>query len=159
MTYSFQTFSDTRRNQVDQLLEPWRNLVRKIPPRGGWLRLIRNALGMTTRQFAERLHVTQPRIVKIEKAEVEGGITLKSLREAANALGCDLVYAVVPRQPIRDVLKERANLKAREALKPVLHTMALEEQAPTKDVQDELLKQQIRDLLSGRPSRLWDDNR
>jgi predicted DNA-binding mobile mystery protein A len=157
MTYSFEKFTNFRRNQIDQMVEPWRNLVRKTPPKGGWIRLVRNALGMTTRQLAERLGVKQPRIVKIEKAEMDGSITLKSLRDAANALGCDLVYAVVPRKSIRDVLEERATTKAREALGPVFHNMALEAQSPTDDVQNELLKEQIRDMLAGRPSRLWEN--
>jgi predicted DNA-binding mobile mystery protein A len=156
MTYTYQTFSPKLR-QVDQLVEPWRALVRREPPRGGWLRLVRNALGMSTRQAAGRLHVSQPRVVNLEKAEAEGTVTLNSMRQAAEALGCEFVYAVVPSKPIREVREERAAYQAAKKLKPVMHSMALEQQTPTQAAQDDLLKQQINDLLTGRPSRLWDD--
>jgi predicted DNA-binding mobile mystery protein A len=118
---------------------------------------MREALGMTTRQMAGRLNVSQPRILQIEKAEYAGTVTLNTLRDAANAMGCDLVYAVVPRKSIPEVLEERADKRARETLKPVLHTMALEAQALTPEASDDLLKQRIRSLLAGRPSRLWDE--
>ena len=57
------------------------------PPRG-WIRAIREALGMTTEHLAKRIGVSQPRVIEIEKAEVSGSITLKTLQRAANALDC-----------------------------------------------------------------------
>ena len=83
----------TARRQLDKRL----NLLRKKalfarPPRG-WIKAIRESLGMTTRQFAGRIGVVQSRAVDIEKAEVTGSITLDSLERAARALDCELVYA------------------------------------------------------------------
>src|SRR6266568_1006611 len=91
------TFSTvTKRRQVDELVATWRSFIKRPTPKGDWLRMMREALGMTTRQVAQKLNVSQPRIVKIEQSEALGTITLKTLRDTANALGCDLVYAVVP---------------------------------------------------------------
>lgn len=158
MGYTFKTFSDDiELRQVDQLVEPWRALIRRTPPRGGWLRLVREALGMTTRQVAQRLQMSQSNIVQLEKAERQGSVSLKRMRQAANALGCELVYAVVPRKPIQVLREERARYRARQQLNPILHSMALEDQEPSEKVQDELLKKQIQSLLSGPPSKLWDE--
>ena len=77
------------------------------PPRG-WLRAIRDALGLTTKQLARRLGVSQPRVVALEKGEIEETVTLASLRRAAEALDCRLIYALVPDRPLVDTLRERA---------------------------------------------------
>lgn len=126
------------------------------PPRG-WLRAIRDALGITTRQYAARLGVSQPRVVTLERGEVEGTITLESLRRAAEALDCQLVYALVPNRPLVEMLRRRAELKADEQLQRMNHTMRLENQALTAtdlQRQRELL---IDQFLRGNPHRLWDE--
>ena len=87
------------RRQLDKrlcLLNDTQSLAR--PPRG-WIKAVREALGMTTAQLAKRLGVSQPRAVGIEKAEARGAITLDSLERAAQALDCRLVYALVPNKP------------------------------------------------------------
>src|SRR5262245_27532719 len=66
------------------------------PPRG-WVRAIRDALGMSSRQLANRMGQSQPAVTKLERSEASGGARLDSLRRAADALDCDLVYALVPR--------------------------------------------------------------
>lgn len=97
-------------------------------PHKGWLRAIRDALGLSGRQMGARLGVSQQRISKIEQAEVDGSITLKSLREAADAIGCDVVYAVVPRVPLTEMVHQQASRKAREMVDPVDRSMQLEDQ-------------------------------
>jgi len=66
-------------------------------PQRGWIRAIRDALGVSGPQLAFRLGVSKQRISALEKAEIEGGASLNSIRQAADALDCDLVYALVPR--------------------------------------------------------------
>ena len=90
-------------------LRPLTKLQR--PPRG-WLRAIRDALGMTTAQYGKRLGVSQPRIVELEKSEQGGSVTLNALQRAAEALGCPhLVYVLVPEQTSSgSVVTERAKL-------------------------------------------------
>lgn len=135
-------------------LRPLANIQR--PPRG-WLRAIRDALGMTTAQYGKRLGVSQPRIVELEKSEQSGSVTLNTLQRAAEALGCRLVYVLVPERPLAEVVKERAELIAEKQSKSVEHTMRLEDQAVRdKKAARALREQAIEDLLK-RPGRLWDE--
>jgi predicted DNA-binding mobile mystery protein A len=84
------------------------SLTRRPHPPKGWLRAIRDALGMTTKQFGHRLGVSRPRIIKLEKSEVDGTITLHTLQRTADGLGCRLVRALVPEKPLAQTMHERA---------------------------------------------------
>jgi predicted DNA-binding mobile mystery protein A len=126
------------------------------PPRG-WIRAIRTALGMTTGQLARRIGVAQPRIVEIERGEADGNITLKTLQRAAEALGCRLVYVLVPDHPLEDTLRERASLIADQQLASVEQTMRLEAQEVHDAQQREQTRRRLADELLTRPARLWDE--
>ncbi len=142
---------------LDKRFTALRPLAKSSRPPKGWLRAIRNALGMTTAQLARRLGVSQPRIVELEQSEASGGVTLNTLQRAAEALGCRLVYALVPEQPLADMVQERAKLIAGGASGAVEHTMRLEDQAVrNKKASKELHRQLVEDLLR-RPARLWDE--
>jgi predicted DNA-binding mobile mystery protein A len=134
------------------------NPLAKSPrPPKGWLRAIRDALGMTTPQFARRLGVSQPRITELEQSEVSGGVTLHTLQRAAEALGCRLVYALVPEKPLAKTVHDRAELVAERQLASVEQTMKLEDQAVHgRKAGKELRRRLIEDLLR-RPARLWDE--
>ncbi|HXW24215.1 MAG TPA: mobile mystery protein A, partial [Xanthobacteraceae bacterium] len=106
-----------------------RPLLRTQRPPKGWLRAIRDALGMTTKQFAARLGVSQPRIVELEQSEVSGSVTLNTLQRAAEALGCRFVYALVPDKPLADTVRDRAEFVARQRQAAVEQTMRLEDQS------------------------------
>src|ERR1700722_8381925 len=95
-------------SHLDRRFKALGPLVQNPRPPKGWLRAIRDALGMTTAQFARRLGVSQPRIIELEKSEVTGGVTLNTLQRAAEALGCRLVYALVPERALADTVRERA---------------------------------------------------
>lgn len=147
----------TARRQLDKRL----NLLRKKelfarPPRG-WIKAIRESLGMTTRQFARRIGIVQSRAVDIEKAEVKGSITLDSLERAARALDCELVYALVPRNPLEVMVEERANRVAKRRLKQAAHSMALEDQSVTEEDKEEQIKELARQLTQKSGSALWED--
>jgi predicted DNA-binding mobile mystery protein A len=142
---------------LDKRFAALRPLAKGARPPKGWLRAIRDALGMTTAQFARRLGVSQPRIIELEKSELTGGVTLHTLQRAAEALGCRLVYALVPERPLAETVRDRANLVAERQLAPVEHTMRLEDQAVADTKAGaELRRRAIEDLLR-RPARLWDD--
>jgi predicted DNA-binding mobile mystery protein A len=132
--------------------------LRETPrPPKGWVRAIRNALGMTTAQLGQRLGVSQPRVVEIEQAEVSGSITLHTLQRAAEALGCRFVYALIPDRPLEETVRQRAGQLAREKLTAVEQTMRLEDQSvKNKTASTELLRQFI-DVLLKHPARLWDE--
>ncbi|HEX4077483.1 MAG TPA: mobile mystery protein A [Rhizomicrobium sp.] len=147
----------TATRHLDTRFQALRPLATTARPPKGWLRAIRDALGMTTGQFAARLNVTQPRVVQLEKAEIDGSITLNTLERAAAALGCRVVYAIVPERPLDDTIRQRANLVADRQLASIEQTMRLENQAVEDNRARTSQRQQLLADLLAHPSRLWRD--
>src|SRR5262245_6603734 len=91
-------------------------------PVHGWIKAIRQALGMSTAQLAMRVGVRQPSIVALEQSEARGTIEMATLRRIAEALDCKLVYALVPNQPLEQTVRARARLFARRRMEPIEHS-------------------------------------
>jgi predicted DNA-binding mobile mystery protein A len=108
---------------------------------------------MTAEQLAERMRITQPSVHRLEQSEAEGTIQLKTLRRAAEALDCEVVYALVPRASLRETYESAASAVARRELRRVSHTMALEDQAVEDEDEDERLRRFIADELN--PRDVW----
>lgn len=123
------------------------------PPRG-WIKAIREALGMTAAQLAARMGVSQATVSSLESSEIRGTVQLANLRRAAEALNCTLVYAFVPNEPLETIVQQRARLVAAESLRPIEHTMLLENQSLTDEDRREQLDGYIRNELD--PRLLWD---
>jgi predicted DNA-binding mobile mystery protein A len=140
--------------QLDKALAPWRSLVRSRPT-GGWLRAIRQALGMTTRQLAKSVGVTQAAVSETERTEARGDVTLATLQRYAAALDCEVVYALVPKRPLEDMIEERADRIARDQVGRVRHSMALEDQSTNKKHLEREVADMRQRLLEGKRSRLW----
>ena len=126
------------------------------PPRG-WIKAIREALGMTSQQLALRMGVSQPRISEIEKQEMASSLTLDTLQRVANALDCQLVYALVPRESLNTLVQKRAEKVARTRVKAASHSMALEGQGVDNVDTAEQLDALIKKLTEQGGSALWDD--
>lgn len=141
--------------QLDQALAPWRDRV-ESPPVSGWLHAIRMALGITTRQAAQRAGVSQSTWVDAEQREAAGTISIGQLRRLGAALDCRLVHALVPDMPLRDKVDARAEKLAQAEVNAVAHSMALEQQRADDDYTRAQVTQRKQDLLRGRRSRLWD---
>ena len=142
---------------LDKRFAALRPLMDARRPPKGWIRAIRDALGMTSAQFARRMNVVQSSASELEQSEARDGITLKRLERAAEALGCRVVYALVPLRPLADVVRARAEHVADRQLAAVEHTMRLENQAvPDRKARAALRRRTIDDLLRN-PSRLWDE--
>ncbi len=117
------------RQAVDRLasaLEPVRQTP-KLPK--GWIATIRTALGMPQDVLGARLNIPKQRISQLEQREQSGDIKLSQLREVAEALNCDFVYALLPREPLEAVIERRAREAAKRQLSAVERTMQLEDQA------------------------------
>lgn len=142
------------RSALDRRFTGWRQLPAEGGrPHGGWIRAIRDALGMTAEDLAERMGVTQSVVSRIEKSERTGRVQLDTLQRVAEALNCELVYALVPRRDLEELVTERARALALEQLRRVGHTMALEAQA----VKDSTMSAKL-DLLTEHYKRapgLW----
>jgi predicted DNA-binding mobile mystery protein A len=149
--------SDLQRARLDQQLQPIRTALASLRrPRGGWVRSIRTALGMTVKQLAQRADISQPSVSQLEKSEAAGRVRLDTLERIADALDCELVYALVPRQPLSDIVAERRRKVALQRYLRAAHSMALENQLDesSKTVRDAKIEAIVRDI---RPNELWRD--
>ena len=123
-------FKRLRLRQLERAIEPFLAAKNSPRPQKGWIRAIREATGVPLRQLSQRLHKSMPLVNYLEKSEAEYRITLGSLRDVADALDCQLVYALVPKNgSIQELAEERARTKAAENVRAVEHSMALEDQA------------------------------
>ena len=147
----------TARRQLDKRLKLLRNKDLFARPPRGWIKAIRESLGMTTRQLAKRIGIVQSRAVEIENAEVKGSITLNSLERAARALDCELVYVLMPRKPLETMVEERATRIAKRRLKQAAHNMALEDQSTSEEDRKEQVKELTRQIVQKSGSALWED--
>jgi predicted DNA-binding mobile mystery protein A len=145
------------RKNLDKRLTQLQNVGTLARPPRGWIRAIREALGMTTAQLGKRLGITQPSVVGLEKAEAGKTITLETLERAARALDCTLVYALVPREPLETLVRERARDCARAHLRTISHSMALEDQRVDEQDERTQLERLVQELIDGPGSALWND--
>jgi predicted DNA-binding mobile mystery protein A len=141
-----------QRRQLDARL---RKLPSVATPRGGWIRTIRQSLGMTMKQLAMRLRMSPQSVLDLEARETSETISLAKLREAAEALNCELKVVFVPAPSLEETVKRQATIKAREERARLIHTMQLAGQGEgVADVLDERMA--VNRWLSERPRRLWD---
>lgn len=141
--------------QLEDRLQPYRPALGSSRPAGGWIRAIREALGMTQRQLAQRVGRKPQTILDLQAREAAQTIQLNTLRELADAMGCELVYAIVPRQPFDAILEERARSVARETLRRTGHSMELERQGLGVREQERALERELERLLAGSRRKLW----
>lgn len=114
-----------RREQLDRTFAQFPDLQRLPQPKRGWIREVREVLGLSAQQLATRMGVSQPTVAKMELSEARGSVTLASLKKAAEAMGCRFTCAFVPRTSFEAVLQARAVEVAARLLDRVGHTMTL----------------------------------
>lgn len=148
--------SDLKVRQIDATLGPLGASPLPAPPRGGWLKAIRETLGITLRQLGERVGLPHSTILESEQGEAAGTISLAQLRRLADALGCELHYVLIPRRPLTEMVDAQAEHKARQRVAAVAHTMALEAQRAGSEFEQQQIDAVKDELLRGRRSRLWD---
>jgi predicted DNA-binding mobile mystery protein A len=144
------------REQLQQTLQPFEPLRDAGAPVKGWIRAIRDALGMNGRQLADRLGEHRSRTRQIEGQELAGSLTLKTMRKIAEALDCVLVYGLVPKTSLEETIRARARHVARRRLAQASHTMALEAQSLSKEENRKILSDMVDELVETVPADLWD---
>jgi predicted DNA-binding mobile mystery protein A len=132
--------------------------VQKVPaPPTGWVKAIRLALGMSLDQLGRKLSITKQSTQAIEEREKDGSLTIKALREAANALDMQLIYGFVPKDGSLDALVER---KARDLAKQIVlrtsNTMKLEDQENSQERIEKAIEERATAIKSEMPKALWD---
>jgi len=146
---------DIMERQVEAMLAPWRATPLPQKPPRGWIRAIRECLGMPTSFLARKLDVEQSTVTRYESSEATDAITLKTLSRIAEALDCELVYALVPKKQISQIIKDRATEIARKEINPIAHSMSLESQSTTLEERENLINNLTEQLLHGSRRDLW----
>ncbi len=124
-------FRDLRLKQLAVTLDKFTNAKQTARPVRGWLRAVREALGVTQQEVAIAAKVKRQSIIGFEETEASDRITLRNLRRVAEAMGCELVYAIVPKSgSIQELAERRTRSEATKRVLSVERTMALEDQAP-----------------------------
>ena len=143
--------------QLSNKMLAFASLQKVAAPPTGWLKAVRLALGMSSQQVANKLSVTRQGVQDMERREKDGSITIKALREVANALDMQLVYGFVPKDGSLDALVDR---KARELAKQIVlrtsNTMKLEDQENSQERIEKAIEERATAIKSEMPKALWD---
>ena len=109
------TKTNIARTRLDERLSSLRKLRAQMAvPRGGWTKAIRGALGMTLEDLGVRLGLTRSVVSRLETSERKQTIQLDTLKRIAEAMNCDLVYALIPRQPLQATVDRQRARAAKE---------------------------------------------
>jgi predicted DNA-binding mobile mystery protein A len=142
------------RRRLEARLAAWRGVADEPPPGGGYIRAIREAIAMPGTELARRMGISQSTLHGIEQGERTGSVRLSSLRRAAEALDCTLVYAFVPRTSLDDIVNNQARRQAERYLERTEQTMLLEAQLPDA-VEQEAMLEEIAEDIARSSRRLW----
>ena len=142
------------RRRLDEKLAALRPADRFAPPPRGWLKAVRTAVGMSQADLGVRLGVSGQAVQQIEASEADGTVRLSSLRRAAAALDCTLVYALVPNDSLDAMVQARARALLLADVAATERSMALEAQEVAVP-QEGLVRQYAETLIAAR--RLWRD--
>ena len=145
--------STQARRELDRKFQAARLEPVRTRPHAGWVKAVRGALGMTQGALARRLGVSKAAVAQLERAEVNGGVTISKLSEVARALDCTLVYVLVPTTSLEDTVQRQARRVAGEQLGYAATTMALEDQAITEAGREDALADQARRIMER--NELW----
>ena len=126
-------------------------------PSEGWIRTARKALDMSGVQLGRRLGKTRALVSNTEKAELDGGVTLKTMRSMAEAVNCRFVYAFVPEESAETIIRRRAREKAKQRVMEASSHMALEQQTISQSQIEFEIERLAENILREQPSCLWDD--
>ncbi len=143
--------------QLNSKILSFASLKKVVMPPTGWIKAIRTAIGMSMQQLGNKLNVSKQGIMDMEKREIEGSITIRSLREIARALDMQLVYGFVPNDGSLDALIEkRAKNLATQIVMRTANTMKLEDQANSKKRIEAAIKERTVAIQNEMPKILWD---
>jgi predicted DNA-binding mobile mystery protein A len=142
---------------LKQLDETLKGLVPITVPPKGWVRAIRDALGMSARQLAKRMGVKQQRVVRIEQDEKQGRVTVNTLRNVAEAMDCGFVYGFVPKETLAQAVRDQARRVAAKRMNRSNQMMRLEAQELGDEEKENVLNELIDEIVDTMPRNLWDE--
>jgi predicted DNA-binding mobile mystery protein A len=127
-------------------------------PSQGWIFAIREALGMSQSQLAERLGVARQTVSRIEKSEISGNLEIKTLRKVAQALGCNVGYVFLPKVPLEAAVQNQALVLARRIIEETEKHMRLEKQGTGQKFQEAALVELAAELAREGGKKIWSIN-
>jgi predicted DNA-binding mobile mystery protein A len=145
------------RQQLDTTLMRFKSITELAPPLKGWVRAIRDALGMTGKQLAKRINVNQQRVARIEQDEKLGRVKINTLRNVAEALDCTFVYGFVPKDSLEQTVKKRAAEVATKRMRRSDQTMRLEKQELSRKDKQDAFDSLVKEIVDTMPKSLWDE--
>ncbi|MCF6318704.1 MAG: mobile mystery protein A [Proteobacteria bacterium] len=157
------TFKKIEQEQNALIVDSAATLMRSTTPKLGWIKTLRMALSMSGASLARRMGIQRSSVASLEQAEYDGGITLRKLKQVADAMDCELIYYLVPKTTpsnskpmIGDIMLKQAQIKANNIVQQASTQMMLESQQLTKvDLKkevDRLTSQLTNDL----PKDFWE---
>ncbi len=149
-----------QRKLLERKIKPLLGLRDDRVPPSGWLKAIRGALGISTRQLAAKLGLDHAAIIQFEKREAEGKVSLETLQKVARAMRCQLIYAIVPAEPLsslESIMDDQAIQAARAIISRVDHTMRLEQQGLSLEQTSDQVSELASKLKADMDPSLWGD--
>ena len=143
--------------QLNSKMLAFASLQKVAPPPTGWIKAIRNAIGMSMLQLGKRLSITKQSVQDIERREKDGSISIKALREAARALDMQLIYGFVPNDGSLEALIDRkAKELATQIVQRTSNSMKLEDQENSKQRIEKAIEERATIIKNEMPKTLWD---
>lgn len=143
------------REQLDKKISPFKKATESGATSFGWIKAIREALGMSASQLGKRVGIDQSRISRLENSELDGNIKLSSIKNIARGLDMEFVYGFVPRGTLEEMVRDQARKIAIERMKRLNHTMALELQELSDEDKKSALKDMVDKILVDNPKNFW----
>lgn len=114
-------------------------------PDGGWIREVRKALGMTLGKLGKICGLAPSTIAQAEHRELEGKVTVETLKKAAEAMNCEFIYTFVPKSDLNAFIENAAYEKAKRIVTNADLHMTLEDQKVKVDLELKIqrLKQKL----------------
>ena len=150
------TLNELRIRQLDEALAAFQPLRQRPPPSAGWAKAIREALGISVRQMSRRTGLSRTSITSAESGEAKGTVQFDTLRGLADALDCDLVYALVPRTSLAQTLEAQARRKAEAMVGRVADSMKMEAQGVDPAATARQVTELAETILRDRGRDFWD---
>ena len=143
--------------QLNSKMLAFASLQKVAPPPTGWIKAIRNAIGMSMLQLGKRLSITKQSVQDIERREKDGSISIKALREAARALDMQLVYGFVPNDgSLEALINRKAKELATQIVQRTANSMKLEDQENSKQRIEKAIEERATIIKNEMPKTLWD---
>jgi len=148
----------TSREQLDKKLMPLKDLATLGIPKQGWIRTIREALGMSSAQLGKKAGLGQPRISRLEKAEITGNLKVSSFQKIAKAFGMRFIYGFVSDSSLEDMVRKQAEKIVLRRMARLDRTMQLEQQGLSDEEKKKAVEGMIDKFLMENVKGLWDIN-